>query len=158
MNSVRLECVMHAASVNPEPGSNSLKISISNPLRHLPITTDLIPSFQSYCLSFFLTSPGRSPCPSGSFHAPGLSSAPPPARPCFRSSLCVSFSKCFDEISLTIRIPRRGAFPFRFDRFPPVFTFGLPVFPFRVLTSPGPYLLFLILSLLFDFQRATHAV
>ena len=23
--SVRLECVMHAASVNPEPGSNSLK-------------------------------------------------------------------------------------------------------------------------------------
>ena len=25
-NSVRLECVMHAASVHPEPGSNSLKI------------------------------------------------------------------------------------------------------------------------------------
>ena len=27
-NSVRLECVMHAASVHPEPGSNSRKISI----------------------------------------------------------------------------------------------------------------------------------
>ena len=27
--SVRLECVMHAASVNPEPGSNSLKNGIS---------------------------------------------------------------------------------------------------------------------------------
>ena len=39
---------MHAASVNPEPGSNSLKNSISNrllPAKHL---------FQSYiCLSFF---------------------------------------------------------------------------------------------------------
>ena len=28
---VRLECVMHAASVHPEPGSNSLKNCISNP-------------------------------------------------------------------------------------------------------------------------------
>ena len=28
LHSVRLECVMHAASVHPEPGSNSLKISI----------------------------------------------------------------------------------------------------------------------------------
>ena len=28
-NSVRLECVMHAASVHPEPGSNSLNNSIS---------------------------------------------------------------------------------------------------------------------------------
>ena len=29
--SVRLECVRHAASVHPEPGSNSLKISILTP-------------------------------------------------------------------------------------------------------------------------------
>ena len=33
-NSVRLECVMHAASVHPEPGSNSLNNSISCGLPH----------------------------------------------------------------------------------------------------------------------------
>ena len=32
-NSVRLECVMHAASVHPEPGSNSRKNCISTGLR-----------------------------------------------------------------------------------------------------------------------------
>ena len=44
---VRLECVMHAASVNPEPGSNSLKNSISNVLRHQTSFSEL------FCLSFF---------------------------------------------------------------------------------------------------------
>ena len=33
--SVRLECVMHAASVNPEPGSNSLKNCIFSHSREL---------------------------------------------------------------------------------------------------------------------------
>ena len=32
-SSVRLECVMHAASVHPEPGSNSRKICIKTPRR-----------------------------------------------------------------------------------------------------------------------------
>ena len=47
ISSVRLECVMHAASVYPEPGSNSLKNGISkshqgrlltrySPVRHYP--------------------------------------------------------------------------------------------------------------------------
>ena len=34
-SSVRLECVMHAASVHPEPGSNSRKIYIISTLRWL---------------------------------------------------------------------------------------------------------------------------
>ena len=38
---------MHAASVNPEPGSNSLK-------KFYIISSELIPFFQSYYLSFFL--------------------------------------------------------------------------------------------------------
>ena len=38
---VRLECVMHAASVHPEPGSNSLKNCISTGLRRID------PIFQS---------------------------------------------------------------------------------------------------------------
>ena len=40
--SVRLECVMHAASVHPEPGSNSLKIVYS--IRFYP---ELISTHQS---------------------------------------------------------------------------------------------------------------
>ena len=35
-NSVRLACVRHAASVHPEPGSNSqLKVFVLNPDQHL---------------------------------------------------------------------------------------------------------------------------
>ena len=44
---VRLECVMHAASVHPEPGSNSLKIVI-----HPRLAPRLNP-FQSAILAFF---------------------------------------------------------------------------------------------------------
>ena len=44
--SVRLECVMHAASVHPEPGSNSLKI-VSNPISRFK-------SFRVLILSCFL--------------------------------------------------------------------------------------------------------
>ena len=61
-SSVRLECVMHAASVNPEPGSNSLKISIS----HAESPSRIISSFQSYfsLASLLLRVPRVSPLPS----------------------------------------------------------------------------------------------
>ena len=44
---VRLECVMHAASVNPEPGSNSLKNCI---ISHLPMRHNLFRVFSDYLL------------------------------------------------------------------------------------------------------------
>ena len=54
LHSVRLECVMHAASVHPEPGSNSLKCCIRSPL-HSRI--GLLPFLQSFCFcGFFLKS------------------------------------------------------------------------------------------------------
>ena len=40
LHSVRLECVMHAASVHPEPGSNSQKIVYSESL--IRVTLNLI--------------------------------------------------------------------------------------------------------------------
>ena len=49
--SVRLECVMHAASVNPEPGSNSLKNRILNRLTSAYYLLELLSSFY-YFLSF----------------------------------------------------------------------------------------------------------
>ena len=50
---VRLECVMHAASVNPEPGSNSLKNVYLNPLRDLNPFSELLFNLASfYFLSF----------------------------------------------------------------------------------------------------------
>ena len=44
---VRLECVMHAASVNPEPGSNSLKNCI---ISHLSMRHNLFRVFSDYLL------------------------------------------------------------------------------------------------------------
>ena len=52
-NSVRLECVMHAASVHPEPGSNSRKNFISNTLRRLTSSRAIYLSF-TFCLSSIL--------------------------------------------------------------------------------------------------------
>ena len=49
-NSVRLECVMHAASVHPEPGSNSRKNYISNTFRYLKSSRAIYLSF-TFCLS-----------------------------------------------------------------------------------------------------------
>ena len=48
LRTVRLECVMHAASVHPEPGSNSLKNSIS--------TGGSLPRSISFFRAFFLAS------------------------------------------------------------------------------------------------------
>ena len=47
MSPVRLECVKHAASVHPEPGSNSLNI-VSN--------RQISPPLKSYSELFFLAS------------------------------------------------------------------------------------------------------
>ena len=52
LSSVRLECVMHAASVHPEPGSNSRKNYISNASRRLK-SSRAISSF-TFCLSSIL--------------------------------------------------------------------------------------------------------
>ena len=52
-NSVRLECVMHAASVHPEPGSNSRKNSILDALGHLTSSRAIYLSF-TFCLSSIL--------------------------------------------------------------------------------------------------------
>ena len=49
-NSVRLECVMHAASVHPEPGSNSRKNYILITLRCLKSSRAIYLSF-TFCLS-----------------------------------------------------------------------------------------------------------
>ena len=49
LNSVRLECVMHAASVHPEPGSNSLKNGILNSL----FRVNLKSFSELFFLSFF---------------------------------------------------------------------------------------------------------
>ena len=59
---IRLACIRHAASVNPEPGSNSLKISIS----HAESPPRIISSFQSYfsLASLLLRVPRVSPLPS----------------------------------------------------------------------------------------------
>ena len=62
LQTVRLECVKHAASVHPEPGSNSLKNSISTEKRNffpLPGSyhfLELFSSFYYFCLSFFFQS------------------------------------------------------------------------------------------------------
>ena len=62
LQTVRLECVKHAASVHPEPGSNSLKNSISTEKRKffpLPGSyhfLELFSSFYYFCLSFFFQS------------------------------------------------------------------------------------------------------
>ena len=47
--SVRLECVMHAASVHPEPGSNSLKNCISKSKSSL----DLISFLRAFALALY---------------------------------------------------------------------------------------------------------
>ena len=57
-NSVRLECVMHAASVHPEPGSNSRIIVLKSPLKVVPIASSffsqlLLLLFEQYSLSEF---------------------------------------------------------------------------------------------------------
>ena len=52
-SSVRLECVMHAASVHPEPGSNSRKNFISTAFRHLTSSRAIYLSF-TFCLSSIL--------------------------------------------------------------------------------------------------------
>ena len=52
-NSVRLECVMHAASVHPEPGSNSRKFYII--IRSLKNSYNLFSSY-SFLASFTLLS------------------------------------------------------------------------------------------------------
>ena len=52
-NSVRLECVMHAASVHPEPGSNSRKNFISDTRRCLTSSRAIYLSF-TFCLSSIL--------------------------------------------------------------------------------------------------------
>ena len=52
-SSVRLECVMHAASVHPEPGSNSRKNFISDTFRCLTSSRAIYLSF-TFCLSSIL--------------------------------------------------------------------------------------------------------
>ena len=52
-SSVRLECVMHAASVHPEPGSNSRKICIKTSTRTIQSFSELDCSF-TFCLSSIL--------------------------------------------------------------------------------------------------------
>ena len=52
-NSVRLECVMHAASVHPEPGSNSRKNFILHASWHLTSSRAIYLSF-TFCLSSIL--------------------------------------------------------------------------------------------------------
>ena len=54
-NSVRLECVMHAASVHPEPGSNSRLYCIKITLPSVPILSSFFSSFfYFFCLSSIL--------------------------------------------------------------------------------------------------------
>ena len=52
-SSVRLECVMHAASVHPEPGSNSRKNFISDTFRCLTSSRAIYLSF-TICMSSIL--------------------------------------------------------------------------------------------------------
>ena len=52
-NSVRLECVMHAASVHPEPGSNSRCFVLNHPLECSNLI-ELFSSFFYFCLSSIL--------------------------------------------------------------------------------------------------------
>ena len=79
-SSVRLECVMHAASVHPEPGSNSRKICIKTSLR-------TIHSFELDCsLLFCLSSILFKNCEICFTHGLDLS------RPALYSSLVVQFS------------------------------------------------------------------
>ena len=53
-SSVRLECVMHAASVHPEPGSNSRINCIKITLPSVPICSSFLSSFFYFCLSSIL--------------------------------------------------------------------------------------------------------
>ena len=53
-NSVRLECVMHAASVHPEPGSNSRIICINSSLSRCNYHSSFFSSFFYFCLSSIL--------------------------------------------------------------------------------------------------------
>ena len=79
-SSVRLECVMHAASVHPEPGSNSRKICIKTSL-------GTIQSFELDCsLLFCLSSILFKNCEICFTHGLDLS------RPALYSSLVVQFS------------------------------------------------------------------
>ena len=53
-NSVRLECVMHAASVHPEPGSNSRSIVLKSlPKKCSNLSSFFLASF-TFCLSSIL--------------------------------------------------------------------------------------------------------
>ena len=54
-NSVRLECVMHAASVHPEPGSNSRIICINSSLLRCNYHSSFFSSFFYFCLSSILS-------------------------------------------------------------------------------------------------------
>ena len=49
--SVRLECVMHAASVHPEPGSNSLKIVYPIPEGTSPFDLNVLCTPPAFILS-----------------------------------------------------------------------------------------------------------
>ena len=89
-SSVRLECVMHAASVHPEPGSNSRKICIKTPRR-------VIQSFELDCsLPFCLSSILFKNCEICFTHGFDLS------KPCFVLISCCSI---FND-----RLPRRSVF------------------------------------------------
>ena len=87
-SSVRLECVMHAASVHPEPGSNSRKICIKTPRR-------VIQSFELDCsLPFCLSSILFKNCEICFTHGLDLS------KPCF---VLISYCSIFNDRPLRFR-------------------------------------------------------
>ena len=54
INSVRLECVMHAASVHPEPGSNSRSIVLKSLLKECSNLSSFFLASFTFCLSSIL--------------------------------------------------------------------------------------------------------
>ena len=52
-NSVRLECVRHAASVHPEPGSNSRNILYTVLSDYIPILSSFCSALLLFCKSFY---------------------------------------------------------------------------------------------------------
>ena len=64
VSSVRLECVRHAASVHPEPGSNSRNILYTVLSDYIPILSSFCSALLLFCKSFIFSLESRVPCTS----------------------------------------------------------------------------------------------
>ena len=62
--SVRLECVRHAASVHPEPGSNSRNILYTVLADYIPVLSSFCSALLLFCKSFIFSLESRVPCTS----------------------------------------------------------------------------------------------